>query len=60
MSEVQGQGQIVYPVSNSTSFRFTSIGPTIPGIWPKEGLTSKNTSENSPKDKRFQQNFSKI
>ena len=37
MSEVKGQGHISYPVP----FRFTSIGPTIPEIWPKQSLTLK-------------------
>ena len=35
MSEVKGQGHILYPVFNVLPFRFTSIGPTIPEIWPK-------------------------
>ena len=32
----QRSGHILYPVStNALHFRFTSIGPTIPEIWPK-------------------------
>ena len=45
MGEVKGQGHIVYPVSNQCTFRFTSIGPTIPEICPIECLTLKNTSK---------------
>ena len=43
MSEVKGQCHILHTASNRcTSFySFTSIGPTIPDIWPKVGLTLK-------------------
>ena len=37
MSEVKGHGHIYYTQypTDALPFRFTSIGPTIPEIWPK-------------------------
>ena len=48
MSEVKGQGHKVYQVSNQCTcfFRFTSIGPTFPEIWPTECLTLKKHIQN--------------
>ena len=46
MSEVNGQGHILYPVSNRYfPFRFTSTGPAISEIWPKSFWPWKITSE---------------
>ena len=64
MSEVKGQGHILYPVSNRcTSFSFhinwtNHSGDMAKIVWPW-----KNTSEifkENCQNKRFQQNFSKI
>ena len=61
--EGKGQGHIVHPIWNRfTSFRFTSIVPTIPEIWPIECLILKKhiRNFNTISLKNYDQNFPKI